>query len=137
MTRRYTDRFILPRKCGLAALAALMLAASAACTPSASVGRMPSVEPLTSSLVLGVSTRDDVRRELGDPSGQGGYLFIVDYRPRDVWMYHELKVADMKAVRDTVVMNMRQQILLVFFNGDRYDGYMWYSNAGTAAAKPN
>ena len=69
MTRRYTERSLLPRKCGLAVLAALMLTASAACPQSASVGRMPSVEPLTSSLVLGVSTRDDVRRELGDPSG--------------------------------------------------------------------
>jgi hypothetical protein len=137
MTRRYTNRFILPRKCGLAAVAALMLAAGAACTPSASVGRMPPVAPLTSELVLGVSTRDDVRKALGDPSGEGGYLFIADYRPRDVWMYHEMKVTDAKAVHDTVVMNMRQQILLVFFDGDRYDGYMWYSNAGTAAAKPN
>jgi hypothetical protein len=137
MKRRYKDRSIHGRNCGLTALTVLMLAASAACTPSASVGRMPSVTPLTTDLVLGVSTRDDVRHALGDPSGEGGYSFIMDFRPRDVWFFHELKVTDMKAVHDTVVMNMRQRILLVFFDGDRYDGYMWYSSAGTGEAKPN
>ena len=136
MTGRNTGASIL-KKCGLAALTALTLAATAACSPSASVGRMPSVAPLTSDLVLGQSTRDDVRRSLGDPSGEGAYLFIVDYLPREAWLYHEIKLTDAKAMHDTVVMSMRHQVLLVFFKGDRYDGYMWYSNAGSASAKPN
>jgi hypothetical protein len=121
----------------MAALALLLLVASTACSPSASVGHMPAVAPLTSDLVLGVSTRDDVRRSLGAPSGEGAYLFIADYLPREAWLYHEIKLTDAKAVRDTVVMNMRHQVLLVFFKGDLYDGYMWYSNAGSAEAKPN
>jgi hypothetical protein len=137
MMRRKAVGSIRLKKFGLAALSALSLAATAACAPSASVGHMPSVAPLTGDLVLGVSTRDDVRRSLGDPSGEGGYLFIVDYQPREAWLYHEIKLTDAKAVRDTVVMNMRHQVLLVFFKGDRYDGYMWYSNAGSAEAKPN
>jgi hypothetical protein len=137
MTRRNIGGSAHLKKCGLAALTALTLAATAACSPSASVGHMPAVAPLTSELVLGVSTRDDVRRSLGDPSGDGQYLFIADYLPREAWLYHEIKLTDAKAVHDTVVMNMRHQVLLVFFKGDRYDGYMWYSNAGTAAAKPN
>ena len=118
-------------------LVLLILAATSACSPSASVGHMPPVAPLTSDLVIGVSTRNDVRRSLGDPSGEGEYLFIADYRPREVWLYHEMKLTDAKAVHDTIVMNMRHQVLLVFLKGDRYDGYMWYSNAGSAAAKPN
>ncbi len=137
MTRKFKDGTIRPRKLGLSAVAILLLGASAACSPSSSAGRMPSVAPLTTDLVIGTSTRDDVRRLLGDPSGEGGYLFIVDYLPREAWLYHEIKLTDAKAVKDTVVMNMKHQVLLVFFKGDRFDGYMWYSNAGSAEAKPN
>jgi len=137
MMRRKIDGLIRPRRCSLTMVMLLMLATSSACSPSASVGHMPSVAPLTSELVIGQSTRDDVHRSLGDPSGDGEYLFVADYVPRQAWFYHDIKLTDAKAVHDTVVMNMRNQVLLVFFKGDRYDGYMWYSNAGTAAAKPN
>ena len=32
-----------------------------------------------------------------------------------------------------LVMTLRQQLLLVFFKGDRFDGYLWTTNAAPPA----
>jgi hypothetical protein len=39
------------------------------------------------------------------------------------------------AGRKTIHIDMQQEILLVFFAGDLFDGYMWYSNAGAAQGR--
>jgi hypothetical protein len=35
----------------------------------------------------------------------------------------------------TIHIDMQQEILLVFFAGDRFDGYMWYTNVGAAQGR--
>ena len=39
------------------------------------------------------------------------------------------------AGRKTIHVDMLQDILLVFFAGDLFDGYMWYTNVGAAEAR--
>lgn len=73
------------------------------------------------------------------PSGSGSALFPPDSKPREVWFYQDLEVIDTKNQGHGVVRaNMRQQILLVFFEKEVFDGFMWYSNAlsGVAVSTP-
>ena len=35
--------------------------------------------------------------------------------------------------RDAIQMDMRQQILLIFSNGDRFDGYLWTTTRAPAS----
>lgn len=97
------------------------------------------MDPLSHDLERGVSTRADVHRLLGEPSGDGGFVLPPDHSPQDVWFYQEMRIKDFEAAQDVrenyVRMNMTHRILLVFFKGDVFDGYMWYSNAGSAEAK--
>ena len=106
-------------------------------------GRFPSTEPLSSELVRGASTRADVERILGTPSGTGGSCLPPDRKVRDVWFYQTIKVNGMHHSQTGGVFagelvldaDVTQQILLVFFADERYDGYMWFANAGKAEAK--
>ena len=54
------------------------------------------------------------------PLGQGS---------RGIWYYDDLEVTEVKSEADVIRMNLRQQILLVFFKGEFFDGYLWTSNA--------
>lgn len=84
----------------------------------------------------GVSTKMDVQRILGAPTGFGNAIFPTDPNPREVWYYDDIEVTDIKSEGEGVVRaNVRQQILLIFFKREVFDGYMWFSNAGTAEAK--
>ncbi len=138
----------LAARIGLPYLLASSLAvgsmAIAGCTPLQVATRpMPSMEPLKSDLVRGVSTRADVQRLLGEPSGNGSSVLPPDLSARDVWFYQEVKVEDFKTEKagsgvhaETYIRaNITQKILLVFFKGELYDGYMWYSNAGAVEGK--
>ena len=135
---------LLPR---LAAVVALLL-----CFGTAGAGEptevhtrtMPSMEPLTHELVRGQSTRADVQRLLGAPTGNGGSVLPPDGVARDVWFYQAVSIKGFKSERPPpnelhgesfIRGNMTQQILLVFFKGDLYDGFMWYSNAGAVEGK--
>ena len=33
-----------------------------------------------------------------------------------------------------ILIRLRQQMLMVYFLGDRFDGFMWFSNAGRGRA---
>ena len=105
---------------------------------------MPSMEPLTHELVRGQSTRADVKRLLGTKTGNGGSALPPDGIARDVWFYQAVAIKGYAAVpaapnqlhgEGYISVDMTQQILLVFFKGDLYDGFMWYSNAGTVEGK--
>ena len=65
-----------------------------------------------------------------------------DWQTRDVWFYESIKTGKMKpetgpdaAGMKTIHIDMQQEILLVFFAGDRFDGYMWYTNVGAAQGR--
>jgi len=105
-----------------------------------STGAFRDTRSIESRLQRGVSTADDVRRLLGEPNGHGELLLPVLDGPRQVWYYEDVEVVQMAPVRmgsslgeaNTIYVDLRQQILLVFLHEGRYDGVMWSSNSTTA-----
>jgi hypothetical protein len=105
------------------------------CATKATTGAFVEVGRIQDELRRGVSTKMDVQRVLGSPNGFGTAIFPEDLRPLDVWYYDDVEATDMKFEGSIVQMNMRQQILLVFFEGGVFNGFMWFSNAGAAKGK--
>ncbi len=67
-----------------------------------------------------VSTKADVLTVLGEPDGSGGAIFPTASYGNDVWYY--------EASRSSL-SDINQKILLVYFKGEVFDGFMWFSNA--------
>ena len=83
------------------------------------VGNRPNPDLLETVLRVGESTRADVRAALGQPFGTGRSMASIDPAPRTVWSYY-YEEGDLK--------DARRIFLFVYFNQDRYDGYMWFSS---------
>ena len=79
---------------------------------------------LTTELQRGVSTMEDVRRTLGEPQGSGGFLFPIGIGEGPIWFYESIKVDASSGNID-----LQQDVVLVFFKGGRFDGYLWFSDA--------
>jgi hypothetical protein len=80
---------------------------------------------LETDLQRGISTMEDVRRLFGDPNGEGGMLLIPrDPKPLNVWFYEKIEIA----LEDNQ-MDVKQDVMLIFFKGGRFDGYWWFSDA--------
>lgn len=79
---------------------------------------------LTETLRRGVSTAADVTRALGKPNGSGGFLFPTDKEHRTVWFYEKVRVQASGGKVD-----LQQDVLLVFFRDNRFDGFLWFSDA--------
>jgi hypothetical protein len=109
------------------------------CGPTtATTGAFTEVNRLESNLKRGVSTKSDVQQVLGTPTGSGSAIFPTDPTAREVWFYQDIEVTDAKPEGSEVIrVNARQQILLVFFKREVFDGFMWYSNvvAGTGKSQ--
>lgn len=127
-----------------AGLAAVLLCPGvvAASDPPSGAQPGPTRETALAQLVRGTSTRADVERLLGHPSGIGGSRLPPDWQTRDIWFYELIKpgkFTEERHSRDqkyrTFHMDMQQDILLVFFARDLFDGYMWYTNVGAAEAR--
>jgi hypothetical protein len=121
-----------------------LLAAGGCEVTQVATNQLPPTESLTGQLERGISTRADAERILGHPTGVGGARLPPDWGIREVWFYQSIKINGMHraapASGETLTgmvlsADVTQHILLVFFSGDRYDGYMWYSNAGKVEAK--
>ncbi len=100
----------------MAVLGLLVLAAGCA-LPLITIGERAPTQNLD-CLVSEKSTAADVRAALGEPRGHGRARYTADQPLRKVWFYEFLQIKG-----DQVGVN----ILLVFFRGDRYDGYLWFS----------
>ena len=98
------------------------------------IGRFPPLAAIESVLRRGAS-REAVRSALGEPSGFGDTRMPPAHAPRETWYYEDLEIEDATRRGEFVYMNLRHQILLIFFDGDRVDGYLWTSNRGKAEAK--
>ena len=83
------------------------------------------------ALQKGVSTRRDVQRLLGAPDGSGHALLPGDETPLDLWYYADIAVTDLRQVPGGFRGDVRQQMLLVSFRGEAFEGYMWWSNQGS------
>jgi len=113
------------------ALAFFLLAGCAAMSPATTRVTRPLVFPtseLEEVLRRGVSSRADVEELLGQPNGTGSLMFPEQHRAREIWFYERVEV---KSVRNALVM--QQDVLLVFFRHDVYDGFMWFSDAAGAS----
>jgi hypothetical protein len=111
------------------------------CGPAkVSTGAFRDTQGIESRLQRGVSTADDVRRLLGEPNGHGELLLSVLDGPRQIWYYEDVELTQAAPVRmgsslgqaNTIQLSLRQQILIVFLHGGRYDGVMWSSNSTAA-----
>ncbi len=100
------------------------------------VAAFPDVDRMEAELKKGVSTKADVEALLGAPIGRGGALSGVQpAAPRDVWVYGEFgwSLIDMKG--GVARLHLDQQLLMVYFVGDVFDGFWWHGNAGALIGK--
>ena len=86
------------------------------CAPSFSFGIPPKIQQLH-QLQRGSSSLADVRRLLGEPRGSGATHLPAGMRT--LWLYESGKFEG---------SSRRTQLryLLVFLNGETYDGYLWF-----------
>lgn len=92
-------------------------------------GVFPDVSRIETDLKRGVSTKGEVRRLLGTPTGFGGAIWPPDHRVFNVWYYEDMEVTGMQSGAEGVIeINTRQQLLTIFFDKDKYDGFMWTTN---------
>lgn len=89
------------------------------CNIQMRAGRLPNMQALEDSLQPGVSTRLDVLRELGEPFGRGREMLPTAQAPRTLWSYY---------YEEGNLQDDRRMFLFVFLDGDRFDGYMWFSS---------
>ncbi len=95
---------------------------------SAVADAFPDVRKLETELARGVSTKLEVRNVLGTPDGNGTAMLPPEYRPQDVWYYEDVMVTDIRSDGEALRLNMRQRILLIFFDGITFNGFTWSSN---------
>lgn len=86
---------------------------------SIKIGRLPDISLLESDLKPQISTREDVRRLLGEPKGGGGIFFPIDKHPKDCWYYY---------YEEGTFKEDQRIFLFIIFHQDLYDGYMWFSS---------
>lgn len=119
----------------LVSVMALALAACATPERVSSVEAFHDTKPLETRLKKGVSTIDDVKRALGEPTGSGAvFLASVQQRPEEIWFYQDIELANIKASQGQLDLEVRQQILMVFVRDGIFDGFMWFSNVEAATA---
>lgn len=80
---------------------------------------MPGTRPLVESLMPQISTKADVLQALGPPRGYGVASMQGVERPRTIWYYESSEIKG---------KTVRLAMILVFFEGEIYDGYMWFSS---------
>ncbi len=103
---------------------------------SGRVGAFPDVDRMEAELRKGVSTKADVEALLGPPIGHGGALSSVDpNRPRAVWVYGEFGWSMIELKGSTARLHLDQQLLMVYFVDDVFDGFWWHGNAGALTGK--
>lgn len=140
-----------PRRARHTSNAFLLVAASfvlAACAAenadrALTMGAFTAVDRIEEELQRGVSTKADVERILGKPNGSGAaFLAGVEFvltgageKHDTIWVYenHEANVIDSKG--GVLRLHLRMQYLTIYFRGDRFDGFFWFSNAGTEKVK--
>jgi hypothetical protein len=112
------------RALATALLIASSLLATGCISARLEMGRRVDPGLLETRLRIGQSTRADVLATLGEPSGRGRGLLPIDAAPKTVWAYYyEEGVIESSELKDS-----RRLFLWVYLDGDRYDGYMWFSS---------
>jgi hypothetical protein len=92
------------------------------------MGRRPDIAALEQRLRIGQSSSDDVLAALGPPNGKGAAMLPVDSGPRVMWHYNYSESPVHMEIPGETRADPRTLSLFVFFDGDRYDGYLWFSS---------
>lgn len=116
------------RPCLAWLLALLVLALVAGAPRTASGQDLPALGVIDAKLTRGASTKSDVVLVFGEPQGTGGAFIPTDKVAKDIWYYENVKI-------EMMAMKSRQQVLLIFFRGEIYDGYFWFDNRQTLGFK--
>lgn len=126
------------RTCPVKVVALLLMAGflTMQCSTSATVrtGVFPDTSRISIDLKRGSSSKQDVEQILGAPKGTGGALLPAEHRQKEVWLYDDVEATAIAQSHGTIHIDMRQQILLIFFEKGVYDGYLWYTNSGKGEA---
>lgn len=108
----------------VAFLVGVSLLTTACISARLEMGRRIDPQLLDARLRIGESTQADVLAVLGEPDGRGRGLLPIDAAPKTVWSYYyEEGLVESNALKDS-----RRMFLWVYLDGDRYDGYMWFSS---------
>lgn len=102
------------------ALFAFLAAPASASDPFVAVMR------IDEQLITGESTKDDVLRFLGKPTGAGKARFPPGWESQEVWYYLEEKVTGIHSEYGYLEADVRVRTILIFFRSDRFSSYMWY-----------
>ncbi len=106
---------------------ALLLMTLAGCAARLEIGAPPQFDRLA-GLTPHISTRSDVLLAMGEPRGHGAARLNPALARQQVWMY-EHSISEGK--------NIRLTMLLVFFSGEHYEGYMWFADNLNLQSYPN
>jgi hypothetical protein len=123
--------FHADRRARPAALWLALLIGPLACSTvtTGTQGPFHDVARAQAELVRGQSTRSDVERVLGRPLASGTALFPTQAGlPRDLWVYQDMEVrmdVGRSSGEGTPVLT-REQFILVFFDGELFEGLMWW-----------
>lgn len=108
--------------------------------PSAlTTGPFAKTDLIDTELRRGISTKSDVERVLGKPNGTGGSLMPpTQTKPGEVWVYFNSqsgtpRISGTRPIRAEV--DLRDQMIMVFFNGDTFDGYLWFLQVSPASGR--
>lgn len=107
-------------------IVALAATGLSGCATRMEIGAPPALHRL-SELTPHVSTRNDVLLALGEPRGYGAARLAPSFTRQRVWLY-EHNVSEGRNIQITM--------LLVFFSGEKYDGYMWFADAVNLKSYP-
>jgi len=119
---------LLASGCLLAFACAFAPTGSRAQEPGAAFARVAEIDTV---LARGKSTRGDVERLLGKPTGRGAAMLPPEHRAHEIWYYESLRIRNMKGEgQGRLRIEMDQRVLLVFIDDGLFDGYLWFSNAG-------
>lgn len=83
------------------------------------VVKRPDISILESGLRIGESSRMEILNLLGRPSGEGAEMLPWVKKQRTMWTYY---------YEEGSFKDDRRLFLFIFLDGDRYDGYMWFSS---------
>ena len=109
----------LPLLAGLLILA--LLVAPGCMTLFVQTGERPRTELLDDALEIGRTRTSHVLEVLGPPQGMGRGMLPMHSKPRTVWAYY---------YQEGTARSLRRALLYVFFDGEIYDGYIWFSSLG-------
>lgn len=74
---------------------------------------------IESVLHINKSTKEDVRSVYGEPDGKGIYVSPINGESSNMWTYF---------YADGTLSTINDTNLLIYFDDDIYQGYLWFSN---------